>query len=68
MADEVTITIPRELFERVAEAVIELHAEKRWMKHEMRERYQSEWTEIEALKTEVVELRDRGTGRMAGHV
>ena len=56
---EPTITIPRELFERLVEAVIELHGEKRWMKNEPRERYQEQWAEIDALQKESVALRDR---------
>lgn len=58
--DTITITIPRDLFERLCEAAIEAEAQNRWMNGEYGNRYQKEYDEFLRTKNEAVAIRDGG--------
>ena len=52
--------VPRELYERLVEAAIDLRCQIGWMQDEPRERWQNQWLEISALVDEAVTLRTTG--------
>ena len=58
MTDTDTITIPRDLFERLCEAAIEAEEHNRWKGTEKRERYVEEYHAWCKLKNEAVAIRD----------
>ena len=60
MTDTDTITIPRDLFERLCEAAIEAEEHNRWKGTEKRERYVEEYQAWCKLKNEAVAIRDGG--------
>jgi hypothetical protein len=58
MAD--TITIRRDLFERLCEAAVQVEAQSRWMDGEYGKPFQQEYDEHLRTKNEAVAIRDGG--------
>lgn len=54
-----TITISRDLFDRLCEAAIEAEAQNRWKGREKRQRYVEEYQTWCRLKNEAVAIRDQ---------
>jgi len=60
MTNTDTITISRDLFERLCEAAIEAESQNRWKGRETRQRYVEEYQVWCRLKNEAVAIRDGG--------
>ena len=58
MTDTDTITISRDLFERLCESAIEAEAQNRWKGREKRQQYVEEYQAWCKLKSEAVAIRD----------
>ncbi len=63
MTNADTITISRDLFERLCEAAIEAEAQNRWMNGEYDNKYQREYGEFLRTKNEAVAIRDGANGQ-----
>lgn len=61
MTDTDTITIPRDLFERLCEAAIELRGNSYWKKSESRFGYADDYAALSLTCDEAVAIRDGGT-------
>lgn len=55
-----TITIPRDLFERLCNSAIEAEVKNRWMSEEYGNQYFSEYDEYLRTMNEAVAIRDGG--------
>lgn len=60
MTDTDTITIPRDLFERLCEAAIELQSEKSWRMKSVHKRYVEQQKALCSTVEEAVAIRDGG--------